>query len=367
MEPLKLNEYNDLLDNFLRKFIGDKFTWEDAAALMAIPSDDYLNWDQFFSEIANHRWNHQNEKKSMKIYTPGLHFPALSLTGDQCDLSCDHCDKKYLKGMRDASSSDKFDQQLTNIVNKGGIGALLSGGCDSTGQVPVVKFSKEIAEFKSKHDFYFNSHLGIIDPKTAKDIAKSGVDMVSFDLIFDDSVIKNMFHLSHTSEDYKESYRILKAADIRVVPHVLIGANFGKIISEVHTLQFIQENPSDLIIFIVMIPPKVGKEVDSRFRIVSPSEVARLIFIAKALIPDMELSLGCMRMRGKSFITLEKWSILAGINRMEIPSRSTMNWLQEYNYDIEHFGACCGIPTSFEKTARAMNISGKIEPKRENS
>ena len=101
MEQLTLNEYNNLLNKLLAKFKTDVFSWEDAETLMKIPSNFEVDWEDFFFEIANHRWNQQKEKKIIKIYTPGLHFPALSLTGDQCALSCDHCDSSRLWAQRE--------------------------------------------------------------------------------------------------------------------------------------------------------------------------------------------------------------------------------------------------------------------------
>ena len=198
-----------MLSTILNKYKQNTFSWEDAEKLMSISSLPEEEWELFFQEIAKYRWDHLKHSKKIKIFTPGLHFPAVSLTGGECALSCDHCDKKYLQNMRDASTPEKFQTQMQRIIDNDGIGALLSGGSDENGQVPVSQFSEEIRNLKTKHpEFYFNSHIGILDPPTADKIASSGVDMVSFDLILDNKAIKDMFHLSRTLEDYQKSYLV---------------------------------------------------------------------------------------------------------------------------------------------------------------
>lgn len=53
--------------------------------------------------------------------------------------------------------------------------------------------------------------------------------MVSYDLMLDDFVIKNIFHLKDkNSNDFKEEYFMIKEY-FPISPHILMGANYGKI------------------------------------------------------------------------------------------------------------------------------------------
>ena len=297
----------------------------------------------------------QNKKKiqtKIKIYIPGKNFPPISLTGTHCDLNCEHCDKKYLEHMLDGSSSKKLTSILDGLIENGKNGALISGGCESNGKVPIGNFINEIRLFKEKSHLYLNSHIGITDEKSIKEIEKTNLDMVSFDLIFDQKVITEVFHSKRTIVDYQNTYLNLQKSNIRVVPHILIGAYFGKIRKELEIIQFLRQYPPDLIVFIVMIPPKVDNAIDPKFRIPLPHEVARLILITKQFLPDVEISLGCMRPREKKFRIMEKWAIQSGINRLEIPSRQTKIWMKENNLETETFHSCCAISTNYETKLR---------------
>ncbi len=344
-----MSKYQFILDKIYANFTNNALSWNDAESLMKIPSSEDIDWDKFFTKIAQYRWNKLNHPKQIKLYNPGQKFPALSLTGVHCDLACEHCDKKYLKGMRDVSDKSHFQEILSSLVAENINGALLSGGCQKDGSVPIVNFASEIQQFKEQHHFYLNSHLGIVDKPTIQKITHTGVDLVSFDLILDPDVITNVFHSPNTVENYKETYLNLRASSIRVVPHVLIGANFGNLSTELETIKYIHDHPVDMLVFIVMIPPKKAGKYDDRFNFIQANEVARLIFLAKALIPEMEISLGCMRLRNPEFRPMEKWGIQVGLDRIEIPGKSTLEWLHAKKFHISYFNACCAISHQFEE------------------
>ena len=43
--------------------------------------------------------------ENVDIVCPGHEFVSLSVTGESCDLSCEHCNHKYLESMKDISES----------------------------------------------------------------------------------------------------------------------------------------------------------------------------------------------------------------------------------------------------------------------
>ncbi|MHA1584676.1 MAG: radical SAM protein [Promethearchaeota archaeon] len=343
-------EHQDQLNNILTKYKSNQFTLEDAEKLMQIPSDAPVNWDFFFQQIADHRWNALNEKKNIKIFFPGQKFPSISVTGSQCALNCAHCDRKYLHGMIQAPTVNEFNEELEKLVEKKENGALISGGCESDGSVPILKFKDEITAFKEHYgdNYFLNSHVGLISPKDAINVKESGIDMVSFDLILDQPSITEIFHLKRTPRDYINVYEALQKENVKVVPHLLIGAYFGKLSGELDVIRYLLQNQPEKLIFIAMIPPRFKGKIVPPFELLSPQDVARVIFIAHALLPNTKLSLGCMRPKNANKDRMDRWSIFAGASHIVLPSHKTQDLMKELGYETAYFDACCSITESFE-------------------
>jgi lipoyl synthase len=355
-----VNKEHEFLVNIVKKFENGTMNWADARHFLEISDINELDW--FFNQIGKIRDHQKNEPKSIKIFTPGKHFPALSFTGTTCELNCEHCDKKYLNHMIDASSEEKFQENLNKIVENDGIGALFSGGSLKSGKVPILKYSRLIEKFKANNKFHINAHVGLVDFSDAMKLKEIGIDTVSFDMVLDRVVIEDVFHLDADIEDFMASYTNLCEAEIRVVPHLLIGARFGQISRELDVLKILKYGSPELIVFIVMIPPKEAL-ISGQFHMINPIDVAKFFFIAKCFYPKAELSLGCMRPRNKNSFDLEHWAILAGANRIEIPSKKTLNWLEKEEYEIKYFGACCAVPNEFLQYAKANDIKGELTNK----
>ncbi len=347
------------INNLLEKYKEGLFNWDDAQVLLNFKEE--YDWDSFFSNIANYRKNILKKEKILKSYTPGKNFPAISVTGTNCELNCEHCNKDYLKSMRKADTKESFVNEIQNAIDKGAIGALISGGSTMDGKVPVLKYKNQISELKKKHNFYMNSHVGLINQEEALELKQCGIDTVSYDLVLDQQVINNIFHLNKSPQDYINSYKALLEADLHVTPHMLIGAHYGKISQELKILKLLVANPPDILIFIIMIPPKFNGIISDKFNLISPIDVGKIIFLSSIFLPNTVFSLGCMRPKNRKFRTLEKWAIQIGVSRMEIPSQSTLKWAKDKGYQIQYFSACCSINNEFEKIAQSKDIRGNLD------
>ena len=348
-----------MLEEILEKIKTKKFNWADARHFLSFDNGD---WDSFFNEIGSYRSNILNKPKALKIYTPGKSFPSISVTGSQCDLNCQHCDRKYLTNMLQAETEEKFKDALNYCIDHNSVGALISGGCTSYGKVPIDKYKDIIRDFKKKNkNFYLNSHVGLITYSEARSLKESGIDTVSFDLNLDPKVIQDVFNLNFKIEDYISSYDALLEAGLRVIPHILIGARFGKIARELDAIKVLNQNQPELLVFIGMIPPRIHGEMDPNFELISPESIAKFILISKIFLPSTVLSLGCMRPKGNFSFDLERWSILSGASHVVMPSAKTIKWLKQENFDIEYFNACCVIPSEFEPYAKATDSQGTLK------
>jgi len=292
---------------------------------------------------------HKNIGNDLKVYIPNVKFPAISLTGSECALHCEHCNEKYLDGMKHILTNADLEQFLLKLHDDGGKGVLLSGGCDSDGSVPLLRFLDTVKTVKEKTGLIINTHTGLLNEDTAKKLAEAKVDIVSFDINMDEEIIRDIYHLEKDLEEYKRAVELLKKNNLNIVPHICVGLYYGKLHKELKTLKFIKEsgiNPT-LIVLIALIPPKGKEDIFQRPR---PLDIAKIAALIRFIFPKTEISLGCMRPRGDIKIELEKLAIDAGITRIEIPSPKTIKWLKEKYPEItlKYFSACCAIPSDYD-------------------
>lgn len=334
-------------EKLLEKFESGNQTWSDYEKFLNLNIDEL---EPFLKQA--YTLKKRNFGNLLKIYVPNKRFPAVSITGSDCSLHCEHCNKKYLDGMTPILNNSELKKYLMDLHKSGGIGILLSGGCLPDGSVPLLNYLDSIKEIKQKTNLIINAHTGLLNEETARKLAEVGVDIVSFDINMDEDIIKEIYHLDKNLDDYKKSIDILLEYGINVVPHVCIGLYYGKLHKELESIKFIKEsrlNPS-LIVLIALIPPKDAK---TKFARPEPQDIAKIISSIRFAFPNTEISLGCMRPRGNVKVEIEKYAIKSGINRIEIPSKNTLKWANERDPNIKYnfFSACCAIPNEFEKFA----------------
>ena len=324
-------------------------SWLDFSEFLNLES---IELEPFFELAQN--ITRSNFGNVLKIYNPTKKFPAISITGSNCALECEHCNKKYLKGMKEILDSEDLEHFLIDLSKKNGVGALISGGSEINGSVPLYNFLDAIKKVKRETKLIINTHTGLLKEETAKKLAEANVDIVSFDINMDEEVVQDIYHLDINLNEYKRAIDLLKKYNINIVPHICVGLHYGKLNKELESLKFIKENLGQppLIVVIVLIPPKISK---LEFESPPPEIIGKVISVIRFIFPLSEISLGCMRPRGNVKVEVEKIALKSGVTRIEIPSRDTLKWLKEQNSEIqyEYYSACCAIPAKFEKLAQS--------------
>ena len=339
---------NDALE-LLNRIKSDIATWEDYSQFLFVKEDVITPFFEHAREITKNSFGNM-----IKIYNPSNKFPAISITGSECALHCEHCNRKYLDGMRHLTNNNDLEKFLMNLSENGGIGALISGGSEADGSVPLINFLGTIKKIKNQTNLIINTHTGLLGEDTAKKLADADVDIVSFDINMDEEIIRDIYHLDKNLIAYEKAVKLLKKYDLNIVPHICIGLYYGKLHKELDSIKFIKDsnmNPS-LIVLIALIPPKNS---NGKFETPNPIDIAKVIAAIRFNFPNTEISLGCMRPRGNIKVEVEKKALEAGITRIEIPSPQTLKWLKKTNSEIEikFFSACCAIPVEFEHLARS--------------
>ncbi len=162
--------------------------------------------------------------RTIDVFNPGNNFPSVSITGTKCDLSCAHCGGQYLKHMFAADTPTKLIKLCFELSKNKVKGVLISGGCNNAGAVMQDEYLDAISIIKQKTNLILNVHTGLVSKSQANALAKTCVDVVSFDVIGDKRTIHEVYGLDNTPEDFKNSLLSLKRAGIKkIVPHICAG------------------------------------------------------------------------------------------------------------------------------------------------
>jgi uncharacterized radical SAM superfamily protein len=303
------------------------------------------------SELLKKSRNISWQKFGRKIdfYLPGMitlnkergKYPAVSITGNQCELNCDHCGSGLLESMVPSLTPEDLVERCIRLEKAGNVGCLISGGCSKDGCLPWEYFIEALSEIKKRTSLFISVHSGRIDFATAVKLKEAGVDQTLIDVVGDDETLRTVYHLDTGVESIRHSLSALKHAQIPVVPHIVAGLHYGKIRGELNALKILSEfNPEKLVIVVLM--PLGGTPMQG----VSPPgpyEVAEILARARIELPDTLISLGCARPRGKISEEMELLAIDSGVNRMAIWSEEALLRAKDYGLEIQFHKTCCSV------------------------
>ncbi len=237
-----------------------------------------------------------------------LDTALISLTGEQCALQCAHCGGQYLCHM----------QPIWSAEAGGATSALVSGGCDLQGRVPVTEHLERIAAIRDGRRL--NWHVGLIDEEDMRAILPY-VDVISFDMVGEVETIREVYGLKATAEDYIGTYAMLREY-VPVIPHITVGLRGGQIGHERAAMDLLAETGLEALVFIVFIPTPGTKYAG---RAPPPvEEVALLLAEARQRFPQASLQLGCMRPRRSYRAHLDPLAVQAGVNGIVSPAREAV-------------------------------------------
>lgn len=230
----------------------------------------------------------------LTLYHPGQRFLTASVTGKNCDLNCTHCQGIFLDHMKDASSPDKLLAIGNELDRQGGIGMLVSGGCDGSGKVPLTGSYDTLAEIKSEFNLILNVHTGLAGQDEILALNNAGVDIVSVDIIGSTEVAQKVYGLGASPWDYEALLARLEDASVNYVPHVTIGLDSGGESGEIEAIDMISGfNPGMVVFNGLMKTPGLDSSAE-----VSQAHFSKVLeYGANKLAGSMKLGVGCMRPR----------------------------------------------------------------------
>ncbi len=261
----------------------------------------------------------------------GLVYPqetaAVSITGEWCSLNCAHCGGHYLRHM--LPLKEVLRKQIPPRSY------LLSGGCTPAGTVPHLDYREELAELADRAPL--NLHPGLVGEDEARLLGQLA-QVLSFDLVVDDSTVKEVYGKHLSGKHFISTYRVLRRYG-RVVPHLCLGLHGGRISGEYKTLEVLQKEGAEAITFLVLRP--TAGTIYARCSPPPPEEVGDLLAEARIKFPRIPIYLGCLRPGGSYRMQLDPLAVRAGVNRLVHPAPTAFEALWEMGLAREERKECC--------------------------
>ena len=269
-------------------------------------------------------------------------FPAFSITAAGCALNCDHCQKKILEPMIPATSPEMLDQKVRDLIMLQNLqGFLLSGGSNKRNEIRYERFLPVVE--KLKHDFphlKIAIHTALLDETLAKGMESAGVDTAMMDMIGAQETIRDVYHLDRPVADFEATLAALTSTKMEIVPHIVIGLHYGKLLGEQNALDIISRYPVHSLVLVVIMPfySKPGT-----FATPSEHDVGRIFLAARETIADRQVLLGCARPAGMHKRVTDSYAIMAGLDGIAFPAEGAVAVSEAIGRPYHQEHACCSI------------------------
>lgn len=268
-------------------------------------------------------------------------FVSFSVTGAACALNCEHCGGRLLRGMEPALTPDSLLKKCRAIKELGAEGILLSGGSDSAGHVPLDQYADAMQLIKNDLKLKVVVHTGFVSEATARALAAAHIDAAMLDVVGDEGVARIVYHIEGGPEKTEKSLEILEKEGVPVVPHILVGLNYGMLGGELKALQMISLRKPAAVVFIVFSP--VRKTAMEDFSPPSAELVGRLLTVARLGLRSTPILLGCARPMGHHKVESDILAVRCGVNGIAYISQEGVDAGRAMGLRPVFRDACCSL------------------------
>ena len=270
-------------------------------------------------------------------------FPAFSITAGACALNCDHCQAKILEPMIPAPKPEELERKVRDLVMLKDLGGfLLSGGSNRRNEVPYERFYPTIEKLKREFPHLrIAVHSALLDEVRAKRMESAGVDVAMMDVIGAQETIRDVYHLDRPVSDFEATLAALSATKMEVVPHIVIGLHYGRLLGEENALDIIARHKVAALILVVVSP--IYAPADKPFATIATDDVAKVFVAARQRIHDAPVQLGCIRPAGLHKLMTDAYAVMAGFDGIAYPAEGTVALARAIGRPVEQEHACCSI------------------------
>lgn len=277
-------------------------------------------------------------------------WPAISVTGPACKLACDHCKAKLLEAMIPATTPEALWRVVNEQIEAGAQGMLLSGGSNHRDEVEYEPFLPVVRRIKDAFPrFKVAIHTALVDRDKARRIEASGVDAAMLDIIGAQDTVQQVYHLRRPVADFEASLAALTETSLKVVPHIVLGLHYGRMLGEWNALEMIARHRPAALVLVVIMP--IYAPAHRPFAVPSSRAIGRFFLDARTALPGLPVLLGCARPPGRAKVEIDAYAVLAGLNGIAHPSDGTVELAARLGRDVRVTPACCSIALGEEVMA----------------
>lgn len=242
-----------------------------------------------------------------------------------------------LSSMLPAETPERLCEVAASLAEEGALGFLLSGGCNSESIVDLEPYLDAIASIKRGTDLKINAHIGFPRADSVRRMVASGVDAFSVTYPTSDRVGREFLRTEHAVERYEETVKALADEGAsKVVPHLLLGIGTSE--EDAKAVESISTEPPASLVVIAFRPikgtPMAGVRPTADSRIIAPIELAR------ELMPDTKIVLGCMRPRGR--VEMEKHLVENLLDGIAMPAGGLAKSISSSTI-LKKAPGCCAV------------------------
>ena len=269
-------------------------------------------------------------------------FPAFSITGGGCALMCDHCQAKILEPMIPATSPEMLEQKVRDLILMQDLrGFLLSGGSNPRNEIAYERFYPAIERLKRDHPHLrIAVHTALLDAPRARLMESAGVDSAMMDVIGAPETIRDVYHLDRPVEDFEATLAVLTATSMEVVPHIVIGLHYGRLLGEARALEIVARHAVHALVLVVVMPfyAKGGT-----FATPATTDVGRVFLEARRRLGERQVLLGCARPPGMHKRVTDAYAVMAGLDGIAFPADGAVAVADAIGRPAHQEHACCSV------------------------
>lgn len=281
-------------------------------------------------------------------------FPAFSVTAGGCALDCDHCQAKILEPMIPATSPEMLERKVRELVATQDLqGFLLSGGSNRKNEIRYERYYPAIERLKRDHPrLRIAIHSALLDASRARAMADAGVDTAMMDVIGAQETIRDVYHLERPVADFEATLEALCATTMEVVPHIVIGLHYGRLLGEAAALDIVSRHRVHSLVLVVIMPfyAKPGSFVTP-----GTADVGRIFLQARKRIPDQQVLLGCARPAGMHRRVTDAYAVMAGLDGIAFPADGAVAVAHAIGRPAAQQHACCSM-----KAGRTIKLHPRV-------
>jgi hypothetical protein len=269
-------------------------------------------------------------------------WPAVSITGGECQLACDHCKAKILEPMIPAGTPEELWRVVNREIEGGARGMLLTGGSNRRNEVEYGPFYAVVRRVKDSFpEFRIAVHTALVDADIARQMEAAGFDCAMMDVIGAQDTISQVYHLKRGVADFERSLECLTATSMKVVPHIVAGLHYGRMLGEWNALEIVARHRPDALVLVVVMP--FYAPVNRPFVTPDAHEIGQFFLDARAALPQLPLLLGCARPAGDVKAQIDAYAVMAGVNGIAHPADGMVELAARLGRDVRVSPACCSI------------------------